>query len=482
MNIPPCILIVEDDAVCAEDLQDMLVEFGYSADLVSTGPAAIAHAETSAPDLVLMDIHLRGSMDGTEAAVALRRRFNIPAVYLTGHSDAETLARAKLAEPLGYLTKPCARGSLRAAIEIALHKHREELKRAEREALASAIPVGPQFTLISADAIHCGNFQIIAASPAMKKLVAFGRRVAESDARTILLEGESGTGKDVMARFMHHFGRRGHLPFIALNCAAIPDTLLESELFGYEPGAFTDARSAKPGIFEIASGGTLFLDEIGELPVMLQAKLLRVLEEQTFRRLGGVRDIQVDLCVVAASNRNLAKAVEEGLFRTDLYYRLNVVELVLSPLRERKADILPLAKHFIQHYNHKLKRNILGVTTGAAATMMDYDWPGNVRELRNSIERGVLLEELAWLQPINLRLGHDASRSPHPETGRAASGPLTRGLLEAGERQMLMEALESTGWNQSRAAGLLGISRDTLRCKIKRYNLPRPIRVAENRA
>jgi transcriptional regulator with PAS, ATPase and Fis domain len=323
---------------------------------------------------------------------------------------------------------------------------------------------------------------MVAASPIMQQVVRFARRVAESEASTILVEGESGTGKDVIAHFMHEFGRRRERPFVALNCAAIPETLLESELFGYEKGAFTDARAPKPGILEIASTGTVFLDEIGEMPITLQAKMLRVLEEQTFRRLGGVRDIKVDLRVIAASNRNLFEAVDQGRFRLDLYYRLNVIQVSLPPLRERREDILPLAKYFIQHYNKRFKRDIRGISTAASAAMLEYDWPGNIRELRNTIERAVLLEEDEWIQLPSLRLerGSFEYAAPASSTPKAVvAEPKAGATLEETERRMLMDALDKTGWNQTRAAMLLGISRDTLRYKVKKYNLPRPTGTAE---
>ncbi len=217
----------------------------------------------------------------------------------------------------------------------------------------------------------------------MKQLLTFARRVAQSEVSAVLLEGESGTGKDVLAQFLHYHGRRHEGPFVALNCAAIPETLLESELFGYEKGAFTDARAAKAGILEIASGGTIFLDEIGAMPLSVQAKLLRVLEDQCFRRLGAVKDIQVDLRVLAATNCKLTDAIEEGRFRLDLYYRLNVIQLSLPALRDRRDDILPLAEHFVRIYNAKFKRNIQGISQPVAAAMMSHSWPGNVRELRN---------------------------------------------------------------------------------------------------
>jgi len=326
-----------------------------------------------------------------------------------------------------------------------------------------------------------GDFKMVAVSPSMKQVLKFARRVAESEVSTILLEGESGTGKDVFAQFIHHFGRRRDGPFVAINCAAIPETLLESELFGYEKGAFTDARAPKAGILEIASGGTIFLDEVGEMPLVLQAKMLRVLEEQTFRRLGGVRDIQVDVRVVAATNRNLTDAIEQGKFRLDLYYRLNVIQVLLPPLRNRKEDLLPLAESFIRHYNTKFKRTVEGLSHGAAAVLLGYDWPGNVRELRNVIERAMVLEESEWIQTSSLQLS-----SSHGEA-HAIPGTLPQGAqqgaqlgaqddrfdvsLEEAEKSLLVKALEKAQGNQTRAAVLLGITRDTLRYKIKKFNL-----------
>jgi len=313
--------------------------------------------------------------------------------------------------------------------------------------------------------------EVIAESAAMRDVLNFVRRVAASEATTILLEGENGTGKDLIGKTLHYQSLRQAEPFIAINCAAIPETLLESELFGYEKGAFTDARAQKRGIFELADKGTLFLDEIGEIPLMLQAKLLRVLEEQSFRRLGGLKDIQLDLRVVAATNKNLREAVKEGAFRQDLYFRLNVIQIQIPPLRERTEDIIPLTRFFIEHYNRKFKRNIEGVSEAAARLLIAHDWPGNVRELRNAIERAMILEESAQITPPSLPIA--ISR---PETGVAAapasleipSGGLS---LEDNERSLLARALEKTNGNQTQAARLLRITRDTLRYKMKKFNL-----------
>jgi PAS domain S-box-containing protein len=314
--------------------------------------------------------------------------------------------------------------------------------------------------------------EVIADSAAMREVLNFVRRVAASEATTILLEGENGTGKDLIAKTLHYQSLRQAEPFIAINCAAIPETLLESELFGYEKGAFTDARAQKRGIFELADRGTLFLDEIGEIPLMLQAKLLRVLEEQSFRRLGGLKDIKLDLRVVAATNKNLREAVKEGAFRQDLYFRLNVIQILIPALRDRTEDIVPLTRFFIEHYNRKFKRSIDGVNEAAARLLLSHDWPGNVRELRNAIERAMILEESALILPSSLPM---AIARPDPSSIAVAPLPVeipSEGLsLEDNERNLLARALEKTNGNQTQAARLLRITRDTLRYKMKKFNL-----------
>jgi PAS domain S-box-containing protein len=314
--------------------------------------------------------------------------------------------------------------------------------------------------------------EVIAESEAMREVLSFVRKVALSEATTILLEGENGTGKDLIAKTLHYDSPRQAEPFIAINCAAIPETLLESELFGYEKGAFTDARAQKRGLFELADKGTLFLDEIGEIPLTLQAKLLRVLEEQSFRRLGGLKDIRVDLRFVAATNKNLREAVNEGAFRQDLYFRLNVIQIVIPPLRSRVQDILPLVDFFIAHYNRKFKRHIEDVSPEARELLLAHDWPGNVRELRNAIERAMILEDSALITSASLPIAisrADGRHSPTPEP--APEIPDDGMSLVDNERQLLARALEKTGGNQTQAARLLRITRDTLRYKMKKYNL-----------
>jgi PAS domain S-box-containing protein len=314
--------------------------------------------------------------------------------------------------------------------------------------------------------------RIIAESRGMRDLLDFVGKVAVSEAASVFIEGENGTGKDLIARALHDQSPRQSGPFMAINCAAIPETLLESELFGYEKGAFTDAREQKRGLFELADKGTLFLDEIGEMPLSLQAKLLRVLENQTFRRLGGLRDIDVDIRIVAATNRNIREALREKAFRMDLYYRLNIIQIVVPPLRDRPQDILPLARFFIEQYNTKFKQRMEGVSPEAEELLLTYDWPGNVRELRNAIERAMILEDSSYIQPTSLPIavsgGELTSAAAAGGEGSLAGDELS---LPDQERRLLVQALERTLGNQTQAAHSLRITRDTLRYKMKKFHL-----------
>jgi two-component system response regulator AtoC len=313
---------------------------------------------------------------------------------------------------------------------------------------------------------------MVAQSEAMKRLITFARRIAASQASTVLLEGESGTGKEVVARLLHDEGLRRDWSFIPVNCAAVPETLFESELFGHEKGAFTDARCQKKGLLEMADGGTVFLDEIGEVPIRLQVKLLRALEEQSFRRLGGEEEISVDVRVVAATNKDLREAVKTGRFRLDLYYRLNVIQILIPPLRERREDIMPLLHHFLGRYNLKFHRQVEGVHPRTATLLLRYDWPGNVRELRNVVERALILEEATLLQPSSLpeeiQSFHAAGSTPAEDLSDGSS------VLEAAERALVQQALEASGGNQARAARLLGIGRTALRRRVKKLGLSGP--------
>jgi transcriptional regulator with PAS, ATPase and Fis domain len=334
-----------------------------------------------------------------------------------------------------------------------------------------------------------GYHEVIGTSAKMTELMSFVRKVAASEATTILIQGESGTGKDLIAKAIHYESARQEKPFVAINCSAIPETLMEAELFGHEKGAFTDAKQMKKGLFEMADGGTLFLDEIGELSPLLQAKLLRVLEDQVIRRVGGVRDMQVDVRVIAASNRDLEKAVRENQFRQDLYYRLAIIAIFIPPLRERKDDIAPLLEFFIERYNKKFKKSVRGVTDETRRLLMVHSWPGNVRELKNSIERAMILEDEPLLRPAYLPFsvaesgGLTAFERAAPSDGgqQLSNGRMLPRLyipeggtsLEEMERAMVELAMRQADGNQTHAARLLDISRDALRYKLKKFGLIR---------
>jgi len=334
-----------------------------------------------------------------------------------------------------------------------------------------------------------GYDSVVSVSPKMTELMNFVRKVASCEATTILIQGESGTGKDLIAKVIHYESSRNEKPFVAINCSAIPETLMEAELFGHEKGAFTDAKQMKKGLFEVADGGTLFLDEIGEMTPMLQAKLLRVLEDQVIRRVGGVRDMQVDVRVIAASNRDLEKAVREGQFRQDLYYRLAIIAIFLPPLRDRREDILPLVSAFIDHYNRRFKKSVRGITEETRRLILSHNWPGNIRELKNTIERGMILEDEPFLRPAYLpfSVGESGGRTLFERASPADGGqtlPNGRTLprlyipeggtsLEEMEHSMVELAMRQANGNQTSAAKLLDISRDALRYKLKKFGLIR---------
>jgi DNA-binding NtrC family response regulator len=353
-----------------------------------------------------------------------------------------------------YLPKPFSADQLLIVLEKAIETRglRREMDRITQENLS-----------------RYGVEAIIGQSQAMRLLRDQVRRIAESPAATILLQGESGTGKDLVAKALHYSSPRAGRPFVAINCSAIPETLLEAELFGHEKGAFTDARSTKLGLIEIAGDGTLFLDEVAELSLPLQAKLLRFLEDRTFKRLGGTRDILVDVRVVAATNVDLAQTAKSGKFRQDLFYRLRIVPIRVPALRERRDDIPLLVRHFIDHFNKRFRKKFAGITQEALDLMFEHAWPGNVRELKNAVERVMLLESGPEIRPEML-LVSDAPHAPPPADAAPAEAGEDLSLRRL-ELQALLRALERTGGNQTRAARLLGVSRDTVRYRIRRFGI-----------
>jgi DNA-binding NtrC family response regulator len=378
------ILVADDERLVRWSLRQKCEEWGYHVLEAEAGEPALRVAQSESPDVVLLDVRLP-DMSGLEVLEQLTKNGDARVVIMIT-ADPQ-LDDVKLALKLGaydFVGKPVDFDDLQTAIKNALETTR---LRSEVQSLRGEMRR------------RTGYHQVVGPSPKMTELMSFVRKVAASEATTILIQGESGTGKDLIAKAIHYESSRQDKPFVAINCSAIPETLIEAELFGHEKGAFTDAKQMKKGLFEMADGGTLFLDEIGELSPLLQAKLLRVLEDQVIRRVGGVRDMQVDVRVIAASNRDLEKAVRDGEFRQDLYYRLAIIAIFIPPLRDRKEDILPLVDFFIERYNRKFKKAVRGITDDTRRLLLSHGWPGNVRELKNSIERAMILEEEPLIRP-----------------------------------------------------------------------------------
>jgi len=453
----PLVLIIEDDDGVRSALAKSLEQHGCLVRASANAEEGLAHLQEMTPDLLLLDYRLPDA-DGLELLERIRRQWpDLPVIMMTGFANVDTAVKAMHLGAHDYVSKPFGLEQMMFVVNKALEAKRVRSE-FEKPSPRSIEPFG--FNLI------------IGRSPQMLEAVHLLRHLAESEARTILLQGESGTGKDLAAKVLHYNSPRAQRPFMNITCTALPEALLESELFGHERGAFTDARQMKHGLFEMAEGGTIFLDEIGDMPAALQSKLLRFLEEKAFRRVGGTKDIHVDVSIIAATNRVLRALVEQGEFREDLFYRLNIFPVTLPPLRDRPEDIALLAEHFVGQYNREFHKEVSGFDKAAMAVMQAYHWPGNVRELRNMIERTMLMARgglvtLADLPP-ELKTPADLSKS-----GPAADikfGPEGVDIHEV-ERQLIVKALRQTGGNQSRAAALLRISRDQLRYRVRKYKL-----------
>ena len=428
----------------------------------STVAEALSQFEAEQPNAVLLDIDLP---DGSGLDVLRQIKSQQPeavVIMITGNVMVDNTISALRGGAYDFIGKPINLEELRVTIRNGI-----EARRLRREV-----------ELVKKERAREFNFaQIVGDSPAMKKMLGLAAKVAESEVSSVLLQGESGTGKDLVAKAIHYGSTRAESPFIAINCAALPATLIESELFGYEKGAFTDAKSRKEGLFEQAEGGTLLLDEIGELELALQAKLLRVLEEGAFRRVGGLKDIPLDVRVIAASNRDLKSESEAGRFRLDLYYRLSIIQIDIPPLRERGDDVLQLAEHYITSLGSRLRRRkkITGLSSEVSGIFRRYDWPGNVRELRNVIERALILEDsdviTAEFLPGGLT-GVAGGEGAGSTVGKSTTAQFTLpsgGIaLDEVEMSLVQQAIERSDGNQTRAAELLRISRDQLRYRLKK--------------
>jgi two-component system response regulator AtoC len=468
------IMIVDDERLVRWSLRQKCEEWGYHVIEADSGEPALKLAQHESPDLVLLDVRMP-DLTGIEVLDQLKKSGDARAVIMiTADPQLDDVKAALKLGAYDFVGKPVDFDELRVTIKNALEA---TSLRAEVQSLRGEV---------RRDA---GYNSVVSVSPKMIELMNFVRKVASSEATTILIQGESGTGKDLIAKAIHYESSRHEKPFVAINCSAIPETLMEAELFGHEKGAFTDAKQMKKGLFEAADGGTLFLDEIGELSPLLQAKLLRVLEDQVIRRVGGIKDMQVDVRVIAASNRDLEKAVREGQFRQDLYYRLAIIAIFIPPLRDRKEDILPLVDFFIDRYNRRFKKSIRGVTDDTRRLILTHNWPGNVRELKNTIERGMILEDEPFLRPVYLpfSVGESGGRTVFERTSPSDGGqtlPNGRTLprlyipeggtsLEEVEHHMVELAMRQANGNQTHAAKLLDISRDALRYKLKKFGLIR---------
>ena len=454
------ILVVDDDQMIRWSLREALQSWGFATVEAGSTVEAVRQFQAELPAAVLLDIDLP---DGSGLDVLRDIKHDHPeaiVIMITGNVQIDNTISALRGGAYDFIAKPINLEEIRVTLRNAL-----ETRHLRREVAQARKERAREF-----------NFkQIVGESPAMKKMLGLAAKVAESEVSSVLLQGESGTGKDLIAKAIHYGSQRAEGPFVAVNCAALPATLIESELFGYEKGAFTDAKARKEGLFEQAEGGTLLLDEIGELELSLQAKLLRVLEEGAFRRVGGLKDIPLDVRVLAASNRDLKTESEAGRFRLDLYYRLSIIQIDIPPLRERGDDVLLLSQHYIDTIGARIKRSkVTGLAQDTVEVFRHYEWPGNVRELRNVIERALILEDadkitteylpgglLAPARVIESSVagGNSDTRFVLPEAGIS---------LDEAELSFVRQAIQRSGGNQTRAAELLGISRDQLRYRLKK--------------
>ncbi|GAB3385224.1 sigma-54-dependent transcriptional regulator [Azotobacter armeniacus] len=466
------ILIVEDDETLAGNIQTYLERKQYEARVCNSAEEALEVLGTQRPDVLLTDHSLPG-MSGLELVARVRASDpRIKPIVMTGYGNVEDAVAAMKAGSYHYLTKPVVLAELKLLIDKALEAQRLEHALSFYQAR---------------EARDAGLDALIGSSPAMLAMKATVRQLLETESRmtdadlpVVLIEGETGTGKELVARALHFDGSRRNGPFVEVNCASIPAHLLEAELFGHERGAFTDAKERRVGLVEAADGGTLFLDEIGEIELALQAKLLKLLEDRSIRRLGAVKERKVNLRIVSATNCNLERMVRQGKFRRDLFFRLRIIEIKVPPLRARGEDVIALAEHYLALHGKRYGKPGLAFSAEARGLLKSYSWPGNVRELRNMLEQTALLAPGNLVGPAQLALcpelmeGGDPRQAPVRDIDAALSG---EGLnLPEVERDLVLRTLDRTDWNVTKSARLLGLTRDMLRYRIEKLGLARPDR------
>jgi len=458
------VLVVDDEQSLRKVLAATLQREGYEVTVCSNGEEAIAALDRDGADVVVTDL-VMPRMDGlTLLRKVVARHPDVPVIVVTAHGRIDSAVEAMKAGAFDFLAKPFDHADLKGIIAKASRQRDYN----QRNVVPEERPEGSvrRYT------------EIVGKGPRMQELQQVIAKVSDAPS-TVLIQGESGTGKELVATALHETSVRRDRPFIKINCAAIPRELVEAELFGFEKGAFTGAVQSKPGRFELADGGTLFLDEIGEIPMEMQVKLLRAIQESEFERVGGVKTTKVEVRLVAATSRDLGKEIAAGRFREDLYYRLNVVPIFLPPLRERREDIPLLVEHFREKYNARLRKNVEKIEDDAIACLMAYPWPGNIRELENVLERTILFAEgpRISLKELPPSLRKAAGEAPPPAQEAAQSGPpgslkeIVKEQVQAIERDLIVRGLEVTGGNVTRTAKLLKISRKSLQMKMKEFGL-----------
>jgi len=449
----PRILIVDDEKKMRRILQIILKDQGYKIDLAQDGNEAWQHFQRTSYDLVITDLKMPGK-DGMELLGLINKKnSDVPVIVITAYGSVESAVKAIKAGAFDYITKPFENEEIRIIVSKAISYSRlQNENRYLREAVG----------------VKYGFDHFIGDSPNIRGVRKLAAQVAQT-ASTVLIQGESGTGKELLARLLHFNSPRSARPFVPFNCGALPDTLLESELFGYEKGAFTGAHKQKPGRFEIADTGTIFLDEVGDMSREAQVKMLRVLEEMTFERLGGSRSLKVDVRIIAATNRDLKQLVNEGAFRTDLYYRLNIFPIYIPPLRDHKEDIPVLVRHFLDQFAGEIGKQVKDTSPDAMNLLISHPWRGNVRELHNCLERAMILCNRQSVEPEDLLLDREPL-NPTAPFGNIHI-PVEGISLEEVEQFLIKQALAMAKNNQTRAATLLKISRNTLRYRMEKYDI-----------